>query len=258
MSAVTLTRVAHSTALIDFDGFRVLTDPWFSERWGYYHGEPYGIALDQLPRLDAVIVSHGHYDHYDMEAFAAYPDKSVPILVKRGIAAKARGAGFTDVRELDAWETMTIGPVTFTAAPGKHAVPEITYMLRTADLTVYFGGDTLLIPALDELATRFPRVDLAMLAVNGLRLRPLLNRQVVMDPREAARLCAILRPRYAVPMHYAFTGGAIHNHLVIKRNGTPEEFAAAAVRLAPETVVRILPPGEPLRVAAVAPAVAGA
>jgi hypothetical protein len=48
---VTVTRIAHSTVLIDFDGHRVLTDPWFSERFGYYHGEPYGIALADLPRI---------------------------------------------------------------------------------------------------------------------------------------------------------------------------------------------------------------
>jgi L-ascorbate metabolism protein UlaG (beta-lactamase superfamily) len=68
--------------LIDFDGHRVLTDPWFSERFGYYHGEPYGIALADLPRLDAVVVTHAHYDHYDLGAFRAYPERAVPMVVK--------------------------------------------------------------------------------------------------------------------------------------------------------------------------------
>ena len=84
MSTLTITRIAHSSVLIDFDDHRVLTDPWFSERDGYYHGEPYGIRLSALPRLDGVAVSHDHYDHYDMEAFQAYPDKQVPIAVIRG------------------------------------------------------------------------------------------------------------------------------------------------------------------------------
>src|SRR6266536_2383082 len=130
MSTLTITRIAYSSVLIDFDGHRVLTDPWLSERDGYYHGEPYGITLETLPRLDGVAVSHDHYDHYDMEAFQAYPDKQVPITV--------------------------------TAAPGKHSVPEITYLLQTGGLTVYFGGDTLLIPELSEIPRRFPQVDVAL------------------------------------------------------------------------------------------------
>jgi L-ascorbate metabolism protein UlaG (beta-lactamase superfamily) len=247
---LTLTRIAHSTVLLDFDGERVLTDPWFSERWGYYHGEPYGIEMAKLPRLSAVIVSHGHYDHYDMKSFAAYPDKSVPMLVKRGIGEKARKAGFTDVREMDAWDSVTIGGVKITAAPAKHAprIPEITFLLEGSGKTVYFGADTLLIPELREITTRFPRIDLALVPVNGLILRPMLNRQVVMNALEAAELCALIRPRIAVPIHYAFKGGRIMDTLVLKYSGTAEEFKMAAQVRAPETQVRILAPGEPLTI----------
>jgi L-ascorbate metabolism protein UlaG (beta-lactamase superfamily) len=129
MATVTLTRIAHSSVLIDFDGHMVLTDPWFSERFGYYRGEPYGIALKNLPRLAGVVVSHEHYDHYDMEAFKAYPDKQVPMAVKRGIANAAREVGFSNVVEMDAWETTRLRPINVTAAPGKHGVPEVTYVL---------------------------------------------------------------------------------------------------------------------------------
>ncbi len=145
------TRIAHSSVLIDFAGHRVLTDPWFSEKFVYYHGEPYGNRLSAPPRLDGVAVSHGHYDHYDREAFQAYPDKQVPITVKRGIEKTARRVGFTNVIDMDAWETTTFGPITVTAVPGKHGVPEITYMLQFSGLTVYIGGDTLLIPELSEI-----------------------------------------------------------------------------------------------------------
>jgi L-ascorbate metabolism protein UlaG (beta-lactamase superfamily) len=213
-SQLVVTRIGHATVLLDFDGCRILTDPWFSERWGYYHGEPYGLTLDQLPHLDGVLVSHDHYDHFDLQSFRQYPDKGVPMLLKRGLAAKARAAGFHNVRELDAWETTTLGPLTITAAPGKHKVPEITFVLE------------------------------------GLTLRPLLNRRVVMNAAEAAALCALLRPRVAVPIHYAFTGGPIQDRLVLKYTGTAEEFAREAAQRAPGTQVRILAPGEPLTIAA--------
>jgi L-ascorbate metabolism protein UlaG (beta-lactamase superfamily) len=251
MSTLTVTRIAHATTLIDFDGHVILTDPWFSQKFTYYPGEPLGVSLASLPHLTGVLVSHGHYDHYDMEAFQAYPDKQVPFAVKRGIAHKARKVGFSNVTELDAWETIMLGPIKVTAAPGKHAVPEVTYVLEYDGMTVYFGADTLLIPALSEIAERFPSPDLALLSVNGLRIRPMLNRKVVMDPQEAAELCRILRPRYAVPIHYAYTGGLIGDLLLVKHPGTAESFQQAVAQLAPETMVRILAPGEPLTVPSV-------
>ena len=230
----------------------MLTDPWFSEKFGYYHGEPYGITLENLPRLDGVVVSHGHYDHYDMQAFKAYPDKQVPMAVKRGIAETARNVGFTNVIEMDAWETTALGPITVTAAPGKHGVPEITYMLQANGFTVYFGGDTLLIPELSEIPRRFPQIDVALLALNGLQIRPLFNRQMVMNAQEAAELCRIIQPRYAVPIHYTYKGGPIMDTLVLKYAGKPQEltqqFEQGGAKLAPKTTVRVLAPGEPLQV----------
>jgi L-ascorbate metabolism protein UlaG (beta-lactamase superfamily) len=98
---LTLTRIAHSSTLLDFDGQPILTDPWYSEKPGYYHGERYGIALADLPRLTGVVVSHDHYDHFDMPTFAAYPDKHVPFAVKTGMAGAAREVGFTNVSELE-------------------------------------------------------------------------------------------------------------------------------------------------------------
>ncbi len=55
MCRLTLTRIAHAFVLLDFDGHVILTDPWFSEKPGYFHGEPYGVALADLPRLAGVI-----------------------------------------------------------------------------------------------------------------------------------------------------------------------------------------------------------
>ena len=251
--ALTVTRVAHATVLIDFDGPLLLTDPWFSERTGfpgYYRGEPLGIELQNLPKLDGVAASHGHYDHYDVEAFKAYPDLDVPFAVKRGTEDKARRAGFTDVRGLDAWETTELGPIKATAVPGKHFVPEVTYVFEASGYTVYFGGDTLLIPELRQVADHFPSIDLALLPMNGLQLRPLLNRPGVMNPEEAAELTSIIKPRYAVPIHYTFHGSWLSDHLILRYDGSPERYVAAARRQAPQTRVEVLSPGQALQVAA--------
>jgi L-ascorbate metabolism protein UlaG (beta-lactamase superfamily) len=250
-ATLTLRRVVHASVLLDFGGPTVLTDPWFSEKDGfpaYYWGEPLGVALGDLPELSGVVSSHGHYDHYDVEAFSAYPDKAVPFAVKRGTGAKARVVGFTHVTELDPWETTQLGPVKVTAAPAKHGMPENTYVLEASGFTVFFGGDTLLIPELGEVAERFPKIDLALLAINGLKLRPMLNRQVVMNAGEAAELVAMLSPRFAVPIHYSFTGGPLGDRVLVKHDGKPEEFEREARRLAPRTEIRVLAPGEPFRI----------
>lgn len=243
---LSITRLVHASVLLQFGDVAILTDPWFSERPGYYWGEPLGMALENLPRLAGVVVSHDHYDHYDMDAFAAYPDKQVPFVVRQGTGEKARRQGFARVSELAPWESVQIGAVTVTAAPAKHSVPQNTYLLQAGGKTVYFGGDTLMIPELNEVASRFPRIDLAILPTNGLAIRPLLNRKVVMDAQDAADLCAVLKPRVAVPMHYAYTAGPLRDRLLLKMDRNPQSFVQAVARTAPATAVKVLEPGERL------------
>lgn len=248
MSMLSVTRVTHASVLLDFAGVPILTDPWFSERPGYFRGEPLGIALPDLPKLAGVAVSHGHYDHYDMAAFQAYPDKRVPMAVRLGTGGVAKQYGFKDVKELDTWESTMLGPVKVTAAPARHSVPQNTYILQHAGFTVFFGGDTVLIPELAEVARRFPRIDLALLPVNGLAIRPLFNKKVVMNARDAAELCAILKPRVAVPMHYAFTGGPTRDRFLLYMPDRAETFAQRVAERGLPADVRILSPGETLHV----------
>ncbi|MGH3280052.1 MAG: MBL fold metallo-hydrolase [Trebonia sp.] len=242
----TVTRVTHSCVLLDFDGQVLLTDPWFSEKPGYHRSEPLAFTPGDLPKLSAVVASHDHYDHYDIRAFSAYPDKTVPFIVKRGMAGRARQAGFTDVTEAEPWDQLTVGGLRVTAAPARHGVPEITFVIQGAGKTVFFGADTLKVPDLDEVPRRFPGIDLALLPVNGLRIRPALNRQVVMNAEQAAEYCAVLRPKVAVPIHYAFTAGPVGDRLFLKYDGTPERFQRAVAQHAPDTHVQVLAPGQPL------------
>ena len=141
---------------------------------------------------------------------------------------------------------MDLGPVVVTAAPGQHGVPEITYVVQGGDRTVYFGGDTLNIPELAELPSRFGPFDLALLPTNGLRIRPLGNRPVVMNALEAASLVATLRPAVAVPHHYAFHSGWLGDRMITRGDRDPRHFADAVARLAPDTRVIITLPGSPV------------
>jgi L-ascorbate metabolism protein UlaG (beta-lactamase superfamily) len=244
----TLTRVVHASVLLDFDGAAILTDPWLSERPGYFHGEPRAFAsAADLPVLSGIVISHGHYDHCDLDALADYPDKQVPVATIPSVAARVRAAGFRNVVVLGDWDSAELGPVRVTAAPAKHSVPEATFVLRSDGQTVFFGGDTMRIPELDEVARRFPDLDLALLPINGLRVRPMLGRQIVMDAEQAADLTKVLRPRLAVPIHYAYTAGPVRDRLLLKLDrDRPDLYVQAATDAAPDTDVRVLDPGEPM------------
>jgi len=141
-ATLTVRRVVHASVLLDFGGVKILTDPWFSEKGGFpaYHwGEPLGVALGDLPRLSGVVSSHGHYDHFDVEAFAAYPDKAVPFAVKRGTGEKARGVGFENVTELDPWETYSA--LVFSWASSKVATERARHSINSSRRSANASSD---------------------------------------------------------------------------------------------------------------------
>lgn len=244
LSSFSVTRIAHASVLLDFGNAKVLTDPWFSEKLHYHHGEPLGMSMEQLPKLTAIVASHAHYDHFDIETLKRYPDKAVPFFVGPDMVDAARAAGFTNVRELRPWEVATVGPLTITAAPAAHKAPEITFVIQANGSTVYFGGDSKLIPELRELPKRFPSIQLALLSINGLNV---LGEQVVMNAEEAAELAGLLGAEVAVPMHYRFKGSWFTDSFILSYDGTPERFLAASRKMAPGTQARVLETGEVLR-----------
>jgi L-ascorbate metabolism protein UlaG (beta-lactamase superfamily) len=136
-----------------------------------------------------------------------------------------------------------LGDVKVTAAPGKHGVYEVTFIVQGGSETIYFAGDTMVIPELAELPERFGAIDLALLPTNGLCIRPLDDMQVVMNAQDAAELTATLKPRLVMPHHFAFTSGWLGDRLLTKKDKDPRNFEVSAKLLAPATAVRIVEPG---------------
>lgn len=246
--SLTVTRIAHSCHLIQIGDKTILTDPWFSEKMFYHPGEPVALLPEALPHLDAVLISHEHYDHCDLRALRRYRDLGVPMVVAGPVVARARKAGFTNITSLEPWQNTQVGDITIHAAPGLHGVYEVTYIIEAGGRSVYFAGDTLLTPELLTLAERHGTFDLALLPVNGLTIRTARNKQVVMNADDAAELTAALRPKHVIPQHYAFTGGAVGDRLILRSDKDPNVFVTAVRRLAPTVPVSVIPTGSPLTI----------
>jgi L-ascorbate metabolism protein UlaG (beta-lactamase superfamily) len=246
---LTVTRVAHACQLIELGELRILTDPWFTETATYHQGEPIASDVASLGPLDALVITHEHYDHCDLDSLVAGGfDLATPLIGPGTVTAIAARKGFTNLHPIEAWEAATLGELTVTAAPGQHAVHEVTLVIQAAGRTVFFGGDSLRVPELDEIPGRFGPVDLAILPVNGLCVRPAQMEQIVMDAEQAAALTAVLNPAVALPHHYAFTSGRLGDQIITRADQDPRHYTDALARVAPQVKARIVLPGTPVTV----------
>ncbi|MDB5220608.1 MAG: outer membrane protein romA [Myxococcaceae bacterium] len=183
------TWLGHSTVLLEIDGVRVLTDPVFGERvspvsWAgprRFHRPPVQVA--DLPDLDAVLVSHDHFDHLDYPTILELARRDVPFYTSLGVGAhlEAWGVKASRITELDWWEdaVMAGGRLSFTATPARHFSGRGTGANRTAwsswvmhgaNHRVFFSGDTGLTPEFETIRERCAAgrpFDLVMLEVGA-------------------------------------------------------------------------------------------
>ncbi|MFG2512557.1 MBL fold metallo-hydrolase [Streptomyces sp. NPDC048584] len=246
---LTVTRIGHACQIIEFGRTRVLTDPWFTSNSHYYPGEPVAMTVADLGRIDALVISHEHYDHCDLDALVEGGfDLGTPLFGPGTVTAIAAAKGFRTLHTIEAWESATVGALTVTATPGQHGVHEVTFVIQAGGRTVFFGGDSLRVPELDEIPARFGSIDLALLPVNGLCIRPANLAQVVMNAHEAAGLAAVLKPTLAIPQHYAFHSGWLGDRIITKGDTDPRHFTEALALLAPEITARLVTPGVPVQI----------
>ncbi|RME20429.1 MAG: MBL fold metallo-hydrolase, partial [Deltaproteobacteria bacterium] len=184
-SGVRVTWLGHSTTLIEVDGKRFLTDPIFGGRaspfdWvgpKTWYDPP--IPLDELPPIDAVLISHDHYDHLQMSTIQALRDTDTPFVVPLGVGAHLEYWGIDPARitELDWWESTRFGDVEVTATPARHASGRFLtdrnatlwagYAVAGPAHRVFFSGDTGLFPGMKEIGERLGPFDIAMVEVGA-------------------------------------------------------------------------------------------
>jgi len=240
-----LTWVGHATVLLELGGRRLLTDPLLRPHVGPLLRA--GAAPDPAVAhgLDAVLVSHLHYDHLDARSLRRIDD-ATPVIGPRGAAPILRRLGFANVTELAMGESAEVGGVGVRAVPARHdgqrrplgPRAETVGFVVGRDRQVYFAGDTELFDGMAQLGP----LDAALLPVAGWG--PTLG-SGHLGPHEAAVALTRLRPRLAVPIHW----GTLHPLGVRPRRNRTEParaFARHAAELAPSVDVRVLAPGEAL------------
>jgi L-ascorbate metabolism protein UlaG (beta-lactamase superfamily) len=201
---LSVTRIVHASLVLELRGTRVVVDPWFHSGWLRRQSEPLGLLPDAVPDAGAVLLTHRHTEHFDpraLRALAARVPRAVGRPEMRGVLEEL---GFREVTTLDWWERTTVGGITVTAVPARHSVPENGYVLEAGEASAYVAGDTAWFRELVDVATRFPRLDVALLPVGGKRL---LGVRREMGPEEAARAAALLGPRRVIPIAYGTRGG---------------------------------------------------
>jgi L-ascorbate metabolism protein UlaG (beta-lactamase superfamily) len=219
------TWLGHSTVLLEIDGVRVLTDPVWGERaspfgfTGPRRFQPVPVAIDQLPPLDAVIISHDHYDHLDHPTILAMAKLDVPFYTSLGVGAHLESWGVRAARitELDWWESVEVRGVSITAAPSQHfsgrglggrnATLWSSFALRGPRHSVFFSGDTGLTSEYEEIRRRLGPFDLVMLEVGAYH--PAWG-DVHLGPANALEALALLGGGRFLPVHWGTFNLAIH------------------------------------------------
>ena len=212
------TWLGHATVLLEIDGYRLLTDPVWSERVspsrtvGPQRLHPPPLPLEKLPALDAILISHDHYDHLDMASVRALVHtQRAPFVVPLGVGAHLRGWGVPESRivELD-WQAGTrIGDLRLVCTPARHFSGRFltrnttlwsSWVIAGPQHRVFFGGDSGYTGAFADIGAQHGPFDLTLLPIGAYnKAWP----DVHMNPEEAVAAHSDLGAGVLLPIHWA-------------------------------------------------------
>jgi N-acyl-phosphatidylethanolamine-hydrolysing phospholipase D len=215
-----VTWIGHATLLLKPGGLNVLTDPHFSERAspvgfaGPKRFHPPGVALADLPEIHAVVISHNHYDHLDVDSVRQLHQRSggkLQFFVPLGLKPWFAELGIDKVTELDWWQHAELGGVRFTLTPLQHWSARSLgdrnrtlwggWAITAPDLNIFFAGDTGYSSDFVEIGRRLGPFDLAALPIGAYEPRWFMRRQHV-DPAQALQIHRDIRARQSLGVHW--------------------------------------------------------
>lgn len=224
-SGLRVTWLGHSTLILEIDGVTVLTDPIFGGRaspldWAgppTWYAPP--IPLDQLPPLDAVLISHDHYDHLQAETIQAMAGMDTTFVAPLGVGAHLEYWGVPAARvvELDWWERIPLGEVELVMTPSRHASGrQVLDQMRTLwagyalvgpEHRVFFSGDTGLFDELADIGARLGPFDVTMFEVGAYaKYWPDWH----LGPENAVRAHQLVGGDVLLPIHWGLWNLALH------------------------------------------------
>ena len=225
---VRVTWYGHATTLLEIDGFTVLTDPIWSERcspfqWiGPQRYVPPPVPLQALPELDAVVISHDHYDHLDEATIKALDERGVKFYVPLGVGAHLERWGVTHYEELDWWQHAVVRNdkdelLRLIATPAQHssgrgAVRDLTLWSSWAIVgprhRAWFGGDTGLDrEAFASIGEHLGPFDLTLVPIGSYD--PAWP-EVHVNPEEAIAAHELVRGELMIPIHWGTFDLGVH------------------------------------------------
>jgi L-ascorbate metabolism protein UlaG (beta-lactamase superfamily) len=224
-SGLRVTWIGHASAFVELGGARVLFDPIFSERCspstlvGPLRFHPPPITAEEIPLPDAVVISHDHYDHLDMESIRALARRGATFVVPLGIGAHLDRWGVPPGRilERDWGETATVGDLTLTALPARHYSGRLpwkqnetlwaSWTAKANGKSVYFSGDTGLSAQFREIGSTYGPFDLCLLKIGAYgETWP----DIHMTPEQAVEAYDRLGGGLLVPIHWGTFNLAYH------------------------------------------------
>ena len=212
------TLVNHSTVLLQDRRFNILTDPIWSERTSPFswigpqrHRKP-GIAFESLPALDAVLISHNHYDHLDLPTLRrlASAQKTIFVVPSR-LARFLLTQNIGPVQELDWGESFSFQGLTVHCVPALHFSARgagdrnktlwCGYVIETQERIIYFAADTAYGPHFTQIREKFGSPQLALLPIGAYAPRWFMS-PVHMSPEEAIRAHRELGAQTSIAIHH--------------------------------------------------------
>jgi len=262
-TGIRATWLGHSTVLLEIDGFRVLTDPVWAHRASPFNFagpkrfQPAPVDIASLPPLDAVLISHDHYDHLDRASVSILAAKGARFVTSLGVGLhlEAWGVPAALITELDWWERAVLpGGLTITATPAHHfsgrgigdsnATLWSSFALRGDRSAAFFSGDTGLSAAFGDIGRLLGPFDLVMMEVGAFH--PSWG-TVHLGPENACKAWAAIGSGRLLPIHWGTFDLATHAWY------EPAEVLLARVPSEQLVMPRLGQPVEPAHITAVTP-----
>lgn len=221
-----VTWLGHSTCLIEIEGQVILTDPMFSDRASPFRffgprrfatERRYGV--EDLPQIDAVLISHDHYDHLDYRTIKTLKDKVDRFYVPLGVGGHLRrwGIAAKQITELDWWESRSDDRLTFTATPARHFSGRgltdrnktlwASWVIMGSNHRLFFGGDSGYFEGFKKIGEIYGPFDLTMLESGAYNEA---WAAIHMMPEETVQAHRDLRGKTLLPIHWAKFNLALH------------------------------------------------